>query len=561
MEQLAALDIEIAARVRRRAEAETAVATSLKAAEVVRKRWNATWSNCGVTPQSPAAMLGWLRRRQEIIRQVQGLRELRLELKSLNQAEAIHAADLARLLPAHGTIDTRSAADMLAAADAELTRAKQAQEVRQALLASQDLQRIRIEGEIAGLGERTSEWQRNWAEALDSARLPSGLSPDAAEAYLNCVREITNGLRTAADLDHRIATMQDDAERFAADVAGLVSRLLPEAIGVEPEAAIAQLHRALTEAHQNWKLREQERTRQREIDKKLAAAAQNASRHAGELDALCREAAAPDADSARQCWLLSSRRRNLEKRIMEYDERLRLVSAGKTVDEFLAEAAAVDADSIAGRLDDIEVEIASLRKQRTELEEKRRGLDANAAGMRGGDLAASAAQHISGLVGRLSGDVEEYVRLRTATFVIRKAIERYRDRNQGPVLERAAQLFSDLTCGSFTSLRVEDDEGSAILVGIRANGEVVKLTGMSDGTLDQLYLALRIASLEHYFAAREPVPFIVDDVLLNFDDERAAAALAALDALSQKTQVIFFTHHKRLVELAERCTRVSVCEL
>jgi uncharacterized protein YhaN len=431
-------------------------------------------------------------------------------------------------------------------------------------LASQELQRleiVRIEGEIAGLGERTREWQRNWAEALESARLPSGLSPAAAEAYLNSVREIGNGLKTAADLDHRIATMQADAGRFSADVAGLASRLLPEATGIEPEAAIAQLHRALTEAHQNRKLRDQERGRQRDIEKKLAAAVQNASRHAGELDALCGEASSPDTGAARQCWLLSSRRRDLEKRITEYDERLRLVSAGKTVSEFLAEAAAVDADSITGRLEDIEAEIASLREQRTALEEKRRGLDANAAGMRGGDLAASAAQHISGLVGRLSADVEEYVRLRTATFVIRKAIEYYRDRNQGPVLEHAARLFADLTCGSFASLRVEDDEGSAILVGIRANGEVVRLAGMSDGTLDQLYLALRIASLEHYFAAREPAPFIVDDVLLNFDDERAAAALAALDALSQKTQVIFFTHHKRLVELAEGCTKASVCAL
>jgi uncharacterized protein YhaN len=129
------------------------------------------------------------------------------------------------------------------------------------------------------------------------------------------------------------------------------------------------------------------------------------------------------------------------------------------------------------------------------------------------------------------------------------------------VLERAARLFADLTCGSFASLRVEDDEGLAILVGIRANGEVLRLAGMSDGSLDQLYLALRIASLEHYFTVHEPAPFIVDDVLLNFDDERAAAALSLLESLSSKAQVVFFTHHRRLVELATACTHAAVCEL
>jgi uncharacterized protein YhaN len=56
-------------------------------------------------------------------------------------------------------------------------------------------------------------------------------------------------------------------------------------------------------------------------------------------------------------------------------------------------------------------------------------------------------------------------------------------------------------------------------------------------------------------------PFVVDDVLLNFDDNRATAALLALNALSAKTQIIFFTHHKRLVELAEAHTQATVREM
>jgi uncharacterized protein YhaN len=47
------------------------------------------------------------------------------------------------------------------------------------------------------------------------------------------------------------------------------------------------------------------------------------------------------------------------------------------------------------------------------------------------------------------------------------------------------------------------------------------------------------------------MPFVVDDILVNFDDQRAAATLGALAELSKKTQVIFFSHHGRLVELAQ----------
>ena len=44
---------------------------------------------------------------------------------------------------------------------------------------------------------------------------------------------------------------------------------------------------------------------------------------------------------------------------------------------------------------------------------------------------------------------------------------------------------------------------------------------------------------------------MLDDLLLNFDDERATACLHVLMELSHRTQILFFTHHAHLVELAQ----------
>ncbi len=89
-------------------------------------------------------------------------------------------------------------------------------------------------------------------------------------------------------------------------------------------------------------------------------------------------------------------------------------------------------------------------------------------------------------------------------------------------------------------------------MGVRPGGkELVGVNGMSDGTTDQLYLSLRLSSLESYLDNNEPMPFILDDILIKFDNERAIATLKVLAELSKKTQVIFFTHHHHLVELAE----------
>ena len=57
---------------------------------------------------------------------------------------------------------------------------------------------------------------------------------------------------------------------------------------------------------------------------------------------------------------------------------------------------------------------------------------------------------------------------------------------------------------------------------------------MSEGTCDQLYLALRLASLETWLEHNEPMPFIVNDILVSFDNQRAVATLEVLAELSAR---------------------------
>ena len=91
-----------------------------------------------------------------------------------------------------------------------------------------------------------------------------------------------------------------------------------------------------------------------------------------------------------------------------------------------------------------------------------------------------------------------------------------------------------------------DDRDKLVIKGERA-GDLVGVQGMSDGPQDQLYLALRLASNERYLEAKEPHPQILEDVLINIDDRRAAAELRTLSELGRKRLVIMFTHHLRLV--------------
>jgi len=62
---------------------------------------------------------------------------------------------------------------------------------------------------------------------------------------------------------------------------------------------------------------------------------------------------------------------------------------------------------------------------------------------------------------------------------------------------------------------------------------------------------LRLATLEYRLESNEPIPFIVDDILINFDDERSKATLQALAKLSTRNQVILFTHHQQIIDTSQ----------
>ena len=122
-------------------------------------------------------------------------------------------------------------------------------------------------------------------------------------------------------------------------------------------------------------------------------------------------------------------------------------------------------------------------------------------------------------------------------------------------MEKASHWFAEITGAAFSGITTSYDAGDQpVIAGQRSGGtnRTVPVEGMSEGTRDQLFLALRLAGLELHLADHEPMPLILDDLLVHFDDERSLRALTALHSFGQRSQVLLFTHHAHLVELAER---------
>ncbi len=75
------------------------------------------------------------------------------------------------------------------------------------------------------------------------------------------------------------------------------------------------------------------------------------------------------------------------------------------------------------------------------------------------------------------------------------------------------------------------------------DGSNVPIDELSTGTAQQLYLAIRFGLLEHSGQNAESLPVVMDDILVNFDPERAALAARSIEELAKRQQVLYFTCH------------------
>lgn len=118
-----------------------------------------------------------------------------------------------------------------------------------------------------------------------------------------------------------------------------------------------------------------------------------------------------------------------------------------------------------------------------------------------------------------------------------------------PVLNSSMSgIVRKITGGRYQDLRADDRLALKILV--PETGDIVASSLLSGGTIDQLYLALRISMAYLLLSKGESLPFIMDEVFAQYDDDRTMLALEYLKELSEKRQILFFTCKKREIEMA-----------
>ncbi|MGB7930786.1 MAG: AAA family ATPase [Gammaproteobacteria bacterium] len=520
--------------------------------------WVGLWELVAIQPLPPRQMRAWLENMEKLQARIAQLNEQRRLIGDLKTRLELHSQALHQELSALGgdVPATESLEALLVESEAVVGRIEAL--ARQRLTLDTDIQALEQELESARLeqqeaNEALETWRGQWLAVVGDLGLGADALPAEVTEMLENIRTLSGKLKDAEDLRIRIECIRTDARAFREDVASVVTRVAPELAELPAEESVTRLKTLLSETGKEDTRRQQLEQQIQDAQERIKVAEATRKTMTERLDALCREAQCKEDSELELAERRSSEFLALRRRIETLEQELRVIGEGVALAALEVEVAAANPDTLPGEIEVLTSRIdEELQPRITELHEAKGKQENELERMDGSDDAAVLADEAQSVLVRIRSNAEQYVRVKLASRILRNEVERYRQQHQGPLLERASEHFTVLTQGSFAGLRANfNEKDEPVLVGVRPNDDRVYVEGMSSGTRDQLYLALRLASLEKYMESAEPMPFIVDDILVHFDDARAQATLGMLAELARRTQVILFTHHARLVEQAK----------
>ena len=545
---------------RRRCESDVAgVEKELTGIEVQTKdlseEWRKAWQPAGIAPLPPLEMKAWLDRHHRLADVVNQLLQARSDMEQQRtemERWRLKASRCFVEVEQRGLSEDEGLGDLLDRAEDAVEAFEKTEQERRQLdreIAREEKTRKKLIAEAESRQVSFEQWRSEWKEAVLPLGLDVSASPDQAEAVLSTLERLFEKTTQMQSFEVRIRQIEEDAKSFAAELAVLAHECASDLEKLEPAKAAERLIERFQKGSQALKKREGIEERLDEIAAKLEEL-QNSRRMARDtLDELMADAGSETLEELEATERRWKDQRDKRSKLEDLEEHLR--SEGIPLHELLEQVRATDPDALPGQLEEALQGSEEISEKLKEFREEVGRLQGEQGRMDGRGDAAEAAVEAAQALAAVTENVEEYVVHQMATRLLDLEIDRYREENQGPILERAGEMFSRVTLGEFERLTTDFGAGDElVLVCVRRNDGNVPIQGLSDGTRDQLHLSLRLAGIEQHAGRNEPVPLIIDDALVNFDDQRAQAALELLGEVSRRTQVLFFTHHSRLCELA-----------
>ena len=420
---------------------------------------------------------------------------------------------------------------------------------------------VQANDDLVAAREAQGRAEAGWEQWLEQHDMDGGWSPDtAAHALDRAIRlaDIVSDRKSAVAV---VARDKNEIERFRKRAAAVSA-----AIG-RPAPGDSELAVELIRLEENRDEDDKRRIRHAQLEKELEKAEprcktrrDSIKRVEAELGELVNAGGAKNEDEFRRRGEAHEQFRKHSGTITASESSIRKISgvldlttlkvelAGESRDRLLAEEAELE-----GQFKAIEASLAAAFQGQGSAVKEQQALYSD-------DRVAQLRATEEGLLEELAVLARDWARHAVANHLLTAAKERHAQANQPRVIQEAGKYFETITGGRYSKVFAPPGEDSIEV--IDPEGRSKNANDLSRGSMEQLYLAIRFGYISAQPAGSEPLPILMDDVLVNFDPTRAAAAAAGISQMAESRQILFFTCHPSVVDiLREHYQQLPVFEI
>lgn len=416
-----------------------------------------------------------------------------------------------------------------------------------------------------------------WSASLEELGLGLELSPGMVREALDCMERC---LTAETDL----ARLRDEQTRYEREMQALtqplcalleeLGRALPIAAstGEEPEwtTALDQLlgqAQDMAEVARQRKHLEGQLTEQNDELRAARTAQEDAAHQEQQLFDM---AGTDDAEEFLRLADIKSQREELRRRMDDLEDALRLAAGEQALDQYLDTFAHMDKQAREAQLQNHCTELEELDSSEQQWATRLAALGASLQNLTTANKLAELRQQEADLLESMRGMAATWSRHALARQLLDQAKRRFERERQPQVIRTASEIFNAITDARWQGLTASLEDSSLNV--LPPHGEPVSPDALSRGTQEQIYLAMRLAYIRNHAAHATALPVIMDDILVNFDPERARRTAQAFVHLTTGAganglggtnkagetsgghQLLFFTCHPHMADMLQELT-------
>ena len=414
---------------------------------------------------------------------------------------------------------------------------------------------------VEAAAKTLAEQQEAWQDWLAERGFQTTLTPDTAREAMVIVNQAWEHSQALEKLNAESERQRQACDAIASRTRALLAALdRPISSGAQLDGAIV----ALAEASEENDKRQVAVGEQRKQESKTAAALERAEERKtegqGVLASFLQGHGADNAEELR-ARIGSARQRQEAQAIRDQGLKNLRTALGTTDAGAVREAfTSTDQAVLPGELTRLAGDLAESEEQREEARKRSAEIQASLKLLAGSDEIARLRREQEAVRAEIDSLAIEWARATVALRLLEEAKRTFERERQPQVLQEASAFFRLLTCERYEGVFSPLGEGRE-LHALRPDQKSFTPEQLSRGTVEQLYLALRFGFLNDNAHKGTVLPVVMDEILVNFDPERAAAAARAIGKLAESHQILFFTCHPSTAQMLQTHADASLVEV